>query len=114
MGYFIVLATATGLCGLVPRLRLPDPAGGRPAAWPGLTFFIALVAIPVLLYLLNPLMGIGLRASAWAVVALAVAGAALGIVRLRRAGLSRDPAILLHPLVVFGLAWRASFSSAAA
>lgn len=104
MGYVVVLAVVTGLCGWMPRRILPGPASDRPESWPGLTFFLAIVAIPALLYILNPLMGIGLRASAWTVVVLAVLGAARWVVRLRRDGPGWAPSALFHPLVVFGLA----------
>ncbi len=91
-GYFVYAFCALGLAGFVPRPR----AGGQP--WLGARLFTGFSLIPVFLFLVHIIAGVGLLAASYALVALS----ALGLIRLV-AGWVRVPddrPPLLHPAFV--------------
>ncbi len=96
-GYFVYAFCALGLAGFVPRPR----AGGHP--WLGARLFTGFSLIPVFLFMVHIIGGVGLSAASYALVALS----ALGLIRLA-AGWVRVPDArpsLLHPaFVIFAAA----------
>ena len=96
-GYFVYAFCALGLAGFVPRPR------GAGHGWLGARLFTGFSVIPVFLFLVHIIAGVGLLAASYALVALS----ALGLVRLV-AGWVRVPDArppLLHPaFVIFAAA----------
>ena len=96
-GYFVYAFCALGLAGFVPRPR----GGGH--GWLGVRLFTGFSLIPVFLFLVHIIAGVGLLAASYALVVLS----ALGLVRLV-AGWVRVPDArppLLHPaFVIFAAA----------
>ena len=95
-GYFVYAFCALGLAGFVPRPR----GGGH--GWLGARLFTGFSLIPVFLFLVHIIAGVGLLAASYALVVLS----ALGLVRLV-AGWVRVPDTrppLLHPAFVIFVA----------